>query len=67
MARVARTADTGYSGDRSPAKHTILNDPQHPAVDVTGNVYLLELNNILIRIWIRRLSPLGDHSVHQWG
>jgi sugar lactone lactonase YvrE len=47
---VAGTGRTGYSGDGGPAVQAQFNNPQGIAVDQTGNIYVADTGNSLIRI-----------------
>jgi len=52
---VAGTGEPGFSGDGGPAVKAQFSDPRHIAVDLTGNIYVVDGNNVRIR----RISPDG--------
>lgn len=47
---IAGTGRVGYSGDGGPATHAQFNSPQGIAVDHSGNIYVADTGNSLIRI-----------------
>lgn len=46
---IAGTATAGYSGDAGPATAATLNGPNKLCVDRTGNVYVSDFNNNVVR------------------
>jgi uncharacterized protein YjiK len=52
---VAGNGSTGYGGDGGPAKEAMLNWPGGVVVDASGNVYIADSGNNLIR----RVDPSG--------
>ncbi|MGD1095611.1 MAG: hypothetical protein ABSB35_26900 [Bryobacteraceae bacterium] len=55
MTLVAGTSRPGYSGDGGPAVKAQLNEPQGLAVDASGNLYIADSLNSVIRM----VSPSG--------
>jgi trimeric autotransporter adhesin len=49
VSRVAGNLTAGYSGDAGPATNAALNGPVDVAVDVSGNLYIADGNNDVIR------------------
>src|SRR6185503_4198166 len=47
--------DQGYAGDGGPALQAKLNGPTDLAVDITGNIYIADLGNHVIR----KINPQG--------
>ena len=47
---VAGTGRVGYAGDGGPARQALFNNPQGIAVDSSGNIYVADTGNSLIRI-----------------
>jgi sugar lactone lactonase YvrE len=56
---VAGTGTAGYSGDGGMATAAKLNDPNGVAVDVAGNVFIADRNNV-----IRKVSTAGVISTY---
>ncbi len=50
---VAGTGRMGYAGDGGPATQALFNNPQGVAVDGSGNVYVADTGNSVIRIITR--------------
>ncbi len=59
ISTVAGTNVAGYSGDGGAAISAQLNAPGGVAVDSSGNVYVADMNNSLVRL----LTPTGSHAV----
>jgi sugar lactone lactonase YvrE len=53
---VAGTGRMGYSGDGGPAALALFNNPQGIAVDHSGNIYVADTGNSLVRI----ITPDGN-------
>jgi uncharacterized protein (TIGR03437 family) len=49
LTRVAGTGATGYFGDGGPATQALLNRPEALALDPTGDIYLADLGNYVVR------------------
>jgi len=49
ISTIAGTSVNGYSGDGGPATSALLNEPQGVAVDSSGNVFIADSNNGVIR------------------
>ena len=50
MTTFAGTGSVGYSGDGGPAKYATLNQPTYTAFDASGNLYIIDLLNWVIRM-----------------
>jgi hypothetical protein len=59
IATVAGNHTAGYSGDAGPAASAQLNGPAGVVVSTSGNVYIADTNNNVIRL----LSTAGSHAV----
>jgi hypothetical protein len=46
---IAGTGFEGYSGDGGPATSALLDDPTSVAIDSSGNIYIADFNNNVIR------------------
>jgi len=46
---IAGTGISGYSGDGGPATNAQLNNPQYIALDTSGNIYITEAQNNVVR------------------
>ncbi len=49
ISTIAGTGLTGYSGDGGPASQATLNEPVGVAVDPTGNVFIADYGNFVLR------------------
>jgi sugar lactone lactonase YvrE len=49
ISTIAGTGTAGYSGDGGPAIAAMLNNPQGVAIDLAGNIYVVDRNNNRIR------------------
>lgn len=56
---IAGTGVRGYSGARTPARTTLLNDPSGVALDANGALFVSEAGNCIVR---RIEHPLDDHA-----
>jgi hypothetical protein len=55
---VAGNGTLGYSGDGGPATSAALNGPESLALDGTGNIFIADTNNSVIRVVNTQTAPI---------